>query len=457
MTGVPRDALAREAVPAYPREPLPLDRSILWYPAARGSRETGARGGYSVFVEQSTINAIRAHVESAPEQSLMGFLAGELFVCSNIEVTYLVVDGVFVCRYPIEGDDPMPVVARVWERLENELGRMGTRLVGWYRSCPRGDVMMNPRDVAMHEAHFPEPWQIAILTRPDRARPAGGIYRMVPGSSWPTTPLSFYELMAAAPRRATGGKRTRLTWKNYHTNELVLAADERGVRPEDDEPAAPEPAPTPPPPAVAATPVPAPRDDAVDESKRPTLQVVRTTVPVAPPRRTTRAAARRTVPTMPRPEVATEEQLELAPEEAPVVQTVGGRRQRRRGAVLAAVVVVALAALGAITLLGPGPEPQVAVDAQAARVARLDRVSDTLGPALRNYGEREALFREGLLACEGLARGYAAVDTLWSAYRNVRRGLTAPLDAPRESRDARFTAQVDAMRREFARGGCVAP
>ncbi len=454
MTGAPQDALAREALPGYPREPLPLGRSILWYPAGRGSRETGARGGYPVFVEQSTINAIRAHVEPNPEQSLMGFLAGELFVCSDIDVPYLVVDGVFVCRYPIEGDDPMPVVARVWQRLESELGRMGTRLVGWYRSCPRGDVMMSPRDVTMHEAHFSEPWQVAILTRPDRARPAGGIYRMVPGSNWASTPLSFYELLTSAPRRTTAGKRTRLTWKNYHTNELVLAADERGVRPEDDEP----PAPPPPEPPVAVAPVAPRRDGAVDESRRPTLQVVRATVPGATPRRPSRASSRPTVPTR-RPPVVPDEPLRpLDADESPVVQTVGGRRRRHRLAtVIAGAGVITLAAFGAIELFAPATQPQAAVDVQAARVARLDRLSDTLGPALRNYGERVELFREGLLACEGLGRGYAAVDTLWSVYRTVRRGLAAPLDNPREARDARFTAQVDAMRREFARGGCVAP
>ena len=97
MTSAGQDAVVRDAAPAARREPLPLARSILWYPAGRGSRDTGmGRGGYPVFIDQSVLNAVRAHVEAAPNDPLLGFLAGELFVCSDIEVQYLVVDGVFV-------------------------------------------------------------------------------------------------------------------------------------------------------------------------------------------------------------------------------------------------------------------------------------------------------------------------------------------------------------------------
>ena len=102
MTSAGQDAVARDAASASRREPLPLARSILWYPAGRGSRDTGmGRGGYPVFLDQSVLNAVRAHVEGSPADPLLGFLAGELCVCSDLEIPYLIVDGVFVCRYPI--------------------------------------------------------------------------------------------------------------------------------------------------------------------------------------------------------------------------------------------------------------------------------------------------------------------------------------------------------------------
>jgi len=463
VTGAPRDLAARPDA-AYRREPLPLARSILWYPAGRGSRDTGARGGHAVFVEQATLNAIRSHVEGSPGDPLLGFLAGELMMDPDIEVPYVVVDGVFVCRYPIEHDDPMPAFRRVWDRLQNEVQRVRTQLVGWYRSSPRGDVHMGPLDVAVHEAHFPELWQVAIVVRPDRSRPAGGIYRMVPGTTWPASPISFYELLEMQPRRTAGGKRTRLTWKNYHSSELVLAADERGVRPEDDEPEAPaattEPAeaprdratvPTRRPPAVAAA-------DAADERRRPTLKVVRTDAmrtraparprpqPAEPPR-----PRRDTVPTR-------VSQAALGPPaDAPPLRAVAGRRWHRRLVTLAAVCgLVAAVGLGVLVMLERTTlDEGTPVDVRNVRLARLDLVTDTLTPALSNFRERAGLYRDGLLGCDGLARGYAAVDTLWAVYGSVRRGF--PLDSGRQVRDTRLSTQVDGMRREFVRSGCRAP
>ena len=38
MTSAGQDAVVRDAASAARREPLPLSRSILWYPAGRGSR-----------------------------------------------------------------------------------------------------------------------------------------------------------------------------------------------------------------------------------------------------------------------------------------------------------------------------------------------------------------------------------------------------------------------------------
>jgi hypothetical protein len=144
-----------------------------------------------------------------------------------------------------------------------------------------------------------------------------------------------------------------------------------------------------------------------------------------------------------------------------VVQTAGGRRRRRRGTVGLALAGVGMAAALAAALIfgvwGPAPAEVAAVDAHAARIARLDRLNDTLGPALRNYGERVALYQDGLLGCDGLARGYTVVDSLWGTYRMMRRGLAAPLDAGRQARDGRLADRVDAMRRDFVRAGCTVP
>jgi proteasome lid subunit RPN8/RPN11 len=447
MTSAGQDAVVRDAVAAARREPMPLNRSILWYPAGRGSRDTGmGKGGYPVFLDQSVLNAIRAHVEASPNDPLLGFLAGELSVDPDLEAQYLMVDGVFVCRYAIENDDPMPTFLRVWERLRDEVEGRHTQLVGWYRSYPRGDPSLSAPDVTAHGVHFPEPWQIAIAVRPDRMRPAGGLYRMTPAHGWASSPLSFYEMLEYQPRRSTGGKRTQLTWKNYHTNELVLAA-EAPVRPSAASPAPPR----------------RPEPDA-EESRRPTLRVVRPALPPEPPRSPEpppapeRPPVREAQLTLPLPTPAPR-RSSVAVADPGVVQMAGRRRRRRRGSVGLALAGVGMAAALAVALIfgvwGPAPVEVAAMDAHAARIARLDRLGDTLGPALRNYGERVALYQDGLLACDGLARGYLAVDSLWGTYRTMRRGLALPLDAARQARDGRLADQVDAMRRDFVRAGCT--
>jgi len=449
MTSAGQDAVVRDAPPAARREPLPLARSILWYPAGRGSRDTGmGRGGYPVFLDQSVLNAVRAHVEASPNEPLLGFLAGELYVCPDIEVQYLMVDGVFVCRYPIENDDPMPLFLRVWDRLRDEVEHRHTQLVGWYRSFPRGDPSLGSADVTAHGAHFPEPWQIAIAVRPDRLRPAGGLYRMTPEHGWASSPLSFYELLDYQPRRSTGGKRTQLSWKIYHTNELVLAA-EAPARP-----------------SAAALPPPRHPEPDPEESRRPTLRVVRPALPPEPartpepPRAPERPPVREAQLPLPLSPPAPR-RSSVAVADPGVFQTAGGRRRRRRSTMGLALAGVGMAAALAAALIfgvwGPAPTEVTAIDAHAARIARLDRLSDTLGPALRNYGERVALYHDGLLGCDGLARGYAAVDSLWGTYRTMRRGLALPLDAGRQARDVRLADRVDAMRRDFVRAGCSAP
>lgn len=46
-------------------------------------------------------------------------------------------------------------------------------VVGWYQSHLRRGLTLSSEDVQIYERHFPEPWQVALLLRPD---PAGGIH-----------------------------------------------------------------------------------------------------------------------------------------------------------------------------------------------------------------------------------------------------------------------------------------
>jgi hypothetical protein len=102
-------------------------------------------------------------------------------------------------------------------RLEDLLGApqrdpnlAGMLVVGWYHSHTRSELELTAPDLELHDRHFPEPWQVALVLRPATMRPtrvcfyyreAGGgmgsskLYR----ESAPVRPV---EMPRAAPRSA---------------------------------------------------------------------------------------------------------------------------------------------------------------------------------------------------------------------------------------------------------------
>jgi hypothetical protein len=104
----------------------------------------------------------------------------------------------------------------------------------------------------------------------------------------------------------------------------------------------------------------------------------------------------------------------------------------------------------------PAPTPPAAAPPPPSPFARLDLIGDSLTGAVRNFGERSALYARGQLPCAGLARGLAAVESRWLAYNTARRNAGA-LDATRSARDQALYAGVDSVERRFEQSGCPRP
>ena len=51
--------------------------------------------------------------------------------------------------------------------------------VGWFRSRTRSEISLSDADIAVHDTHFPEPWQVVLVLRPEVTRPmrAGFFFR----------------------------------------------------------------------------------------------------------------------------------------------------------------------------------------------------------------------------------------------------------------------------------------
>ncbi len=88
---------------------------------------------------------------------------------------------------------------RLLAEAGNDPDLAGLKPVGWYHSHTRSGLHFTPSDLDVHERHFPEPWQIAVVLRPDLDRPtAAGIFTRGEGGAVPTPPALLLEDVRSA-------------------------------------------------------------------------------------------------------------------------------------------------------------------------------------------------------------------------------------------------------------------
>jgi proteasome lid subunit RPN8/RPN11 len=469
---------------------MPMARAILWNPMSHeggpGARVSG-RAPYPVFFQQEAVVALQEHLKASPEQAIFGFLAGDVFRDPEAGVLYAVIDKTLRLNQAIYGDKTEVVVARLWDRMQEQLARASGRLLGWYHSHPGHDLSLSTHDVETHEKYFTDPWHVAVLVAAQAEGVVGAFFRSSATASWAETPLPFYELLQPDSIRSDGKKRSFVTWKNYKAYNPVSAK-----RPSGSAAAPPPPAPPPPPPpphapaaAAATDDLPLIRTSADDEpaphATRPAAPVF---VPDEPP------ARRPSPPPPPHPPRSPESR---APRRTPAPsfklldQKPSARRRgrRRRGRWLTRLVLLLIVGGAAAAgywyfVLGQRPvaipavvqrlldrvkpagtSPPTRPTARAPRsdtaFARFDRLSDTLFRAVRNYNDRAVMFANRQIDCAALARGLVAIENLWITYNDERRGKVASFDARRAARDQTLYAGVDSVEGQFERSRCRRP
>src|SRR3989449_8989949 len=121
-------------------QPMPMDRAILWNPpAAPGPPAPGRPSGpspYPVFFQQEAVIALQEHLKSSPTQAIFGFLIGDVYRDPETGVLYTVIDKTLKLSQAIYGDKTEVVVSRLWERMQEQLGKVSASLLGWDHSHP---------------------------------------------------------------------------------------------------------------------------------------------------------------------------------------------------------------------------------------------------------------------------------------------------------------------------------
>ena len=477
------------STPSPVPQSMPMDRAILWNPVKKeGAGRPSGRAPYPVFFQQEAVVALQDHLKASPQQAIFGFLIGTLYRDPDAGVLYAVIDKTLRLNQAIYGEKTEVVVARLWDRMQEQLARASGRLLGWYHSHPGQGLSLTTHDVETHVKFFSEPWQVAVLVAAEAEGVIGGFFRSGTNQAWAETPLAFYELLQPDSIRADGKKRSFITWKNYKafnpvspkapakaapkTDDLTIhksSAEDHAARPAapvfvPDQPRGAPPPPPPPPPPPA--PPPPPRRPSPPPPPRP-----------APPPHEAPRAPRRT----PAPSFRLLEQKGHTP-----------RRRSRRGlwfTLLALLLIVgggAAAGYWYYFVSQPGAPlpfgldslpfglgrrtapPRVAPPPPATRAApaaaradttfvHFDRLSDTLTSAVRNYHDRAALYANRQIDCAGLARGLVAIEDLWANYNTERNARIASFDARRATRDQGLYAGVDSVEAQFDRSRCPRP
>ena len=85
---------------------------------------------------------------------------------------------------------------------EHDPGLVGLEAVGWFHSHTRSGIYLSDEDCTLHERFFPEPWQVALVFRPEplKSTRAGFFFREAGGSMRVTS--SYREFEVAGRKRA---------------------------------------------------------------------------------------------------------------------------------------------------------------------------------------------------------------------------------------------------------------
>jgi proteasome lid subunit RPN8/RPN11 len=479
---------------------MPMERAILWNPPAQGGgpRASG-RAPYPIFFQQEAVIALQDHLKASPEQAVFGFLIGSLFRDPETGVLYAVIDKTLRLNQAIYGDKTEVVVARLWDRMQEQLARTSGRLLGWYHSHPGQELSLTTHDVETHEKYFTEPWQVAVVVAAEPEGVVGGFFRAGSNAAWAETPLAFYELLQPDSIRADGKRRSFIMWKNY-----------KAYTPAVPKPRPSAPPPPPPPPPEPADELPIIRTSADDEAAparplvpgpskaRPAAPVFVPDEPSAmaapPPRQRARPSpppppARSPPPAPPaapprRPRHTPAPSFRLLDQKPP-------RGRARRGLWLTLLALLLIGGGGAAAgywyffLRQPGaalpfglgsrqaapatapvtrtsPRPTAPPSTPAApridtTFTRFDRLSDTLSAAVRTYHERATLFANRQIDCAALARGLVTIENLWITYNTERTARIGSFDPRRAARDQGLYAGVDSVESQFERSRCQRP
>jgi proteasome lid subunit RPN8/RPN11 len=207
----------------FRKRPKPYSRAIAWVPSkGRRAHVRDRSQPHELFVAQSVLREVRAHLIGSANSEPYGFLLGHVVYCPWTRAPYVVIDAARRETHDAPHSGDVDSFRRSWASASREARRRRGQIIGWYHQHGVLGLHLSQSDLQLQEEFFPEAWHCALLIVPGQRGVVGGFIQRTGRASLYRKGISgFYELIDLDAKLIDGKKPSVVDWTNYRAEERV--------------------------------------------------------------------------------------------------------------------------------------------------------------------------------------------------------------------------------------------
>ena len=216
-------------MPTFSRVRRKRGPALTWAPTQDSYYELAqilrGEGRLPLYLTQAAILDFEAHLRESSLPLPFGLLAGDICICPDTKLEYLLVDTAVRARVELGEDDPYAQLAEELKALVAAQTKRRKLAIGWYLGGLANDLTLDDDVTRLHGQLFPERWQVALVRGADSGTERGAFLRYESiWSRWYAIP--FFEFHSKRAGRKKGEVSTAIRWENYRADEPVRPLDE---------------------------------------------------------------------------------------------------------------------------------------------------------------------------------------------------------------------------------------
>jgi len=216
-------------MPTFARVRRKRGPALAWTPTQDSYYELAEKlrseGRLPLHLTQTAILEFEAHLRESSLPLPFGLLAGDVCVCPQTKLEYLLVDTISRAGVELGGEDPYAQLADELQSLASGQSRKHKVAIGWYLGGLADDLTLDADVTRLHELLFPERWQLALVRGAASGAERGAFLRYESiWTRWYSIP--FFEFLPERAGQKKGERRTAIRWENYRADEPARPLDE---------------------------------------------------------------------------------------------------------------------------------------------------------------------------------------------------------------------------------------